>query len=153
MFSVKPTFDCLQNMNMAEEESSVDQDFPLPSWSSQNPTLVRYSILILFPCFKGWNYFIDCLGNWVNLIFFSSMLVNYVEFGYLVSNDSGIILEWRLKMEKIKPVGCFLKNLTKRILNFLLLLLWSLKLITIGDITFIKRSCRVMINFGFEVGV
>ncbi|XWS47191.1 hypothetical protein CRYUN_Cryun14cG0131900 [Craigia yunnanensis] len=25
----------------SEEESSVDQDFPLPSWSSQNPTLVR----------------------------------------------------------------------------------------------------------------
>ncbi|WRX08449.1 hypothetical protein QQP08_000936 [Theobroma cacao] len=31
----------LQNLNMAEDEPSVDQDFPLPSLFSQNPTLVR----------------------------------------------------------------------------------------------------------------
>ncbi|XWS36597.1 hypothetical protein CRYUN_Cryun20dG0098300 [Craigia yunnanensis] len=28
----------------SEEESSIDQDFPLPSWSSQSPTLVRMKV-------------------------------------------------------------------------------------------------------------
>lgn len=34
----------LQNLNMAEEESSVDQDFQPPLLSSQKPTSVRYFV-------------------------------------------------------------------------------------------------------------